>query len=126
MAGGDETASHRDEPMFFAESRRAKADSGNVTDMADELESAKMYIDLLQKQLKKAQETARNADQAVIRNLEVERDRYRSARCYGNFLKFVNAHTPSQTVLSLAYQNKLLQADLSKTRKACLACHATR
>lgn len=94
-----------DETMFFSESKQEQGSPApggkNDADMADELESARMYIDLLQRQLLTAQEAARKAAQApaMLQSLERERDKYRA------------------TVLSLAYQNKILQSDLAQTRK---------
>ena len=70
-----------DEAML-SESSETKGQSGgkSTDDMADELESAKMYIDLLQRQLQTAQNAAKKASQAstVLQTMERERDRYRA------------------------------------------------
>lgn len=75
-----------DETMFFSESKASRPGPGgdkhddSHADMADKLESARMYIDLLQRQLLTAQEAARKAAQApaMLQSLERERDKYRA------------------------------------------------
>lgn len=67
----------------------------------EELQNARMHIEILQRQLHQALEAHRasSAEIARLHTIERDRDKYRA------------------TVLSLAFQNKVLNDELSKTRK---------
>lgn len=96
--GRDENETRRnagdDETMFFSESTKEQGSPApcgkDDADMADELESARMYIDLLQRQLLTAQDTARKAAQApaMLQSLERERNKYRAV-CWAAYASLI-------------------------------------
>lgn len=79
---------------------QAPAPSGEGS-LHEELQNARMHIEILQRQLHQALEAHRasSAELARLHTMERDRDKYRA------------------TVLSLAFQNKVLNDELSKTRK---------
>ena len=84
-----------------AKATTSQAAASGHSSAYEELQNARMHIEILQRQLHQALEAHRasSAEISRLHTIERDRDKYRA------------------TVLSLAFQNKVLNDELSKTRK---------